>query len=84
MGGSLASSVGNDNDNILTHNKGVSIGNTTNKKNEKAFREKGDMVSILGYWNKNTNTLNNGFLGKLNPLEAHNYKLLKDKNIYTN
>ena len=31
MGGSLASAVGNNNDNILTHNKGTTY-NTTNKK----------------------------------------------------
>ena len=41
MGASLASAVGSDNDNILTHNKGTTY-NTTNKKNEKAYREKGD------------------------------------------
>lgn len=84
MGGSLASAVGSDNDNILTHNKGVSIGNLGNKKNEKAYREKGDLVSILNYFDTNTKTLNNGFLngGYLNPLMAHNYKLLDNKNIF--
>ena len=82
LGGSLASAVGNDNDNILTHNKGVSIGNIGNKKNEKAYREKGDLISILNYGGSNTKTLNNGLFGKLNPLSAHNYKLLKDKNIF--
>jgi hypothetical protein len=84
MGGSLASAVGNNNDNILTHNKGTTY-NTTNKKNEKAYREKGDLVSILNSWSPNTKTLNNGSIlnfGKLNPLSAHNYKLLKQKNIF--
>jgi len=84
MGGSLASAVGGDDDNILTHNKGTTY-NTTNKKNEKAYREKGDLVSILNYWTPNTKTLNNGSflnLGQLNPLSAHNYKLLKNKNIF--
>ena len=59
MGGSLASDVGNDRDNIITHNKAVSIGNIGNKKNEKAFREKSDLVSILNYFSPNTKTLNN-------------------------
>ena len=84
MGGSLASAVGNNNDNILTHNKGKTY-NTINKKNEKAYREKGDIESILNYWCPNTKTLNNGSIlnfGKLNPLSAHNYKLLKQKNIF--
>ena len=36
-------------------------------------------------YNSNTKTLNNGSIlnfGKLNPLSAHNYKLLKQKNIF--
>jgi hypothetical protein len=85
MGGSLASSVGTDRDTILTHNKAVSIGNIGNKKNEKAFREKSDLVSILNYFSPNTKTLNNDNkynLGILKPLTAHNYKLLKQKNIF--
>lgn len=84
MGGSLASAVGSDQDNILSHNKGTSLGNIGNKKNEKSYREKGDLVSILNYFGSNTKTLSNGYLngGYLNPLFAHNYGLLKDKNIF--
>jgi hypothetical protein len=85
LGGSIASAVGNNKDKILTHNKGTSIGNIGNKKNEISYREKGDLVSILNSQNSKTKTLNNGsFLnfGILNPLSAHNYKLLKQKNIF--
>ena len=83
LGGSLASVVGSDKDKILTHNKGVSFG-ITNKANEIAYREKGDLISILGYFGHNTKTLRNGYLngGYLNPLFAHNYRLLKNKNIF--
>jgi hypothetical protein len=83
MGGSLASAVGNNNDNILTHNKGTTY-NTTNKKNEKAYRENSDLVSILGSLKKGTITLKNtkSNFGILNNIKAHDYRLLKNKNIF--
>ena len=81
--GSLANAVGNNRDNIITHNKGTSFNNIGNKKNEIAYREKSDLISALNSFGSNTKTLSNGILGDLNPLKAHNYKLLKNKNIRT-
>ena len=77
LGGSLASSVGSDNDKIYTYNKGLA-GIIGNKKNEQSFRNRGDVVSLLGMFSKNTKTL--GY--DKNPLFAHNINNLKKEKIF--
>lgn len=78
LGGSLASSIGSNNDKIYTYNKGLG-GIIGNKKNEVAYRNKGDVVSLLGKFNLNTKTL--GKYDK-NPLFAHNINNLKNERIF--
>lgn len=78
LGGSLASSVGNDKDKIFTYNKGLG-GIIGNKKNEVAYRNKGDIASLLGKFSTGTKTL--GRFDK-NPLFAHNINNLKNERIF--
>jgi hypothetical protein len=78
MGGLAASSVGSDNDLIYTYNKAPS---GFNKKNEKHFRTKGDTVSLLNKFDKNTINLSNKKLIK-NSLTSHSLDNLKNKNIF--
>lgn len=47
LGGTIASGIGRSRDRILTFNKGATIGAQT-RKNEEAFRIRGDVVSGLG------------------------------------
>jgi hypothetical protein len=87
-GASVASAIGDDDDTIYTFNKGNSLlGNSTKtKKNEKSYRIKGDLVSIVP--DRNTTTINNNkYIDYLNPwwynrANAHSTKHLKNSNIY--
>lgn len=78
LGGSLASSVGSDKDKIYTYNKGLG-GIIGNKKNEIAYRNKGDIVSLLGKFDSHTKTLGKYYK---NPLFAHNINNLKNEKIF--
>lgn len=86
LGGSLASAIGDDEDTIITYNKGANpfLGNsTTNKKNETAYRQDGDLVSLFSKFNKNkSKTLRNNYFSLKNPLLSHDTKNIKNKNIY--
>ena len=77
LGGSLASSVGSNDDKIYTYNKGFA-GVIGNKNNETSFRNKGDLVSFFGKFSKNTKSL--GY--DKNPLFAHNINNLKNEKIF--
>ena len=82
LGGSLASSVGDNNDDIYTFNKGNGAlfnHNTQNKNNEHAYRWNGDVVSVGSYLNKNkSKTL--GYQKK-NIVLNHDISNIKDSNI---
>ena len=78
MGGGAASSVGSDNDLIYTYNKAPT---GYNKKHEKHFRTKGDIVSLLNKYDKNTINLSNKNLIK-NSLISHGLENLKKEKIY--
>ena len=74
LGGSLASSIGGKNDNIITYNKGVGLIKSHDEKaNEKAFRHVLDPVSALGSLKSNQTTI-----GNLNDniLHSHNTSML--------
>ncbi len=89
LGGSLASAIGRDDDDIVSFNKGNSLipsSATKTKKNEKSYRIKGDLVSIVP--DRNTTTINNNkYIDYLYPwwynrANAHSTKHLKNSNIY--
>lgn len=77
MGGGLASSIGSNNDLIYTYNKAPSL----TKKNEKHYRTKGDTVSLLNKYDKNTINLSNNKIIK-NSFTSHSLDNLKNQNIY--
>ena len=77
LGGSLASSVGSNSDKIYTYNKGFA-GIVGNKDGEQSFRSRGDIISLLGKFSKNTKSL--GY--DKNPLFAHNINNLKNEKIF--
>jgi len=89
LGGSLASAIGRDSDSIISFNKGnglIPSTATKTKSNEKSYRIKGDLVSIVP--DRNTTTINNNkYIDYLNPwwynrANAHSTKHLKNSNIY--
>ena len=78
LGGSLASAVGGDDkrNRIYTFNKGAGLigDDTNNKRNEKAYRQSGDLVSSFSLFNKHkpiTLGTTKGFI------ESHNINNLK-------
>jgi hypothetical protein len=89
LGGSLASAIARDDDDIISFNKGNSLipsSATKTKSNEKSYRIKNDIVSIIP--DKNTTTINNNkYLDYLNPwwynrMKAHSTKNIEKNNIY--
>jgi hypothetical protein len=56
LGGTIASGIGKGKDNIISYNKGATIGQKS-RDNEKSIRTSGDVVSALSSLNKNTITL---------------------------
>lgn len=78
--GSTASYIAQPNDNVYTLDKGVTIGQGY-RNNEKAYRTKNDIVSVLGAFNNNMTTLTNKNLFK-DPLNAHNVNNIKDEEIF--
>ena len=89
LGGSLASAIGKDDTEIITFNKGNSLIPSTatkTKPNEKSYRIKGDVVSIIP--DRNTKTINNKkYINYFKPwlyntLQYHSTKNLQNQNIY--
>ena len=64
LGGSLASSLGDDRDKIITFNKGAGLLTKPHeaKHNETAYRVNGDIVSSLSSYDHNQKTLKNNTL----------------------
>ena len=64
LGGSLASSLGDDRDKIITFNKGAGLLHQPHqaKHNETAYRVNGDIVSSLSSYDHNQKTLKNNTL----------------------
>jgi hypothetical protein len=54
--GQVASGIGGKNDEIITYNKGATIGQKV-RPNEKAYRSAGDVVSLLASGDKNMRTI---------------------------
>lgn len=77
LGGSLSKAIATNNDIILTYNA-PRVSNHIHK-NERAYRQRGDIVSFLGKRDKNTITLGKHIY---NPLKSHSIEHLKNKNIY--
>lgn len=89
LGGSLASAIGDDDDDIITFNKGNTLlsNTTTTKKNEKSYRVKGDVVSLIP--DKNTKTIKSkkgiGYYFKpwwMNVASDHSTGHLQNQHIY--
>jgi len=90
MGASISSYIGDKNkDKVYTLDKASTFGQKS-RNNEKAYRTKGDMVSILNKNSKNMTTLQNpnpasnygGILGKAyDTLKAHNVDNIKNSGI---
>lgn len=84
LGGAVAQYIGSKDDNILTLDKGATIGQKT-RSNENAFRSQGDLVSALNANSTRMNTLNQnnkGLLNYLNPLASHDVSNIKNENIF--
>lgn len=82
LGGSIASAIGSSSDKIHTLDKGQTVGNTT-RQNEKAYRNAGDAVSLLGA-NRGIKTIGKGNVfsgGILGALKSHDIGKIKDSNI---
>jgi hypothetical protein len=84
LGGSIASSIGQKDDRIVTFNKGSTFGQKT-RDNEVSVRIRDDPVSLLNSFNKNTKTLSNNNVKTpftlLNSYNAHMAHNLKGRNI---
>lgn len=60
LGGSIAQGIGKKTDKVYTYNAGYTIGQKTKGGNQQNYRNKGDLVSLLGAGGKNMHTLNTG------------------------
>ena len=85
LGGSIVSYAGSTKDNIITLDKGATIGTKTRSR-EKAYRSAGDAVSALAANAKNMTTLGkNNYLRDgvvLGALKAHNVSNIANEKIY--
>ena len=85
LGGSIVSYAGSANDNIITLDKGSTVGTTTRKR-EKAYRSAGDAVSALAANSSNMKTLGkNNYLRDgvvMGALKAHDIKNIANEKIY--
>ena len=85
LGGSIVSYAGSKNDTIYTLDKGATIGTKTRSR-EKAYRNKGDVVSLLSSNSKNMKTfgktdyLRNGLIK--GSLKAHDVKNIQSLKIF--
>jgi hypothetical protein len=60
LGGSILQGIAKKTDKVYTYNAGYTIGQKTKGGNQQNFRNKGDLVSLLGAGSKNLHTLNTG------------------------
>lgn len=60
LGGSIAQNIAKKSDKEYSYNSGYTIGQKTKGGNQKNFRNKGDIISLLGSKAKNMHTLNTG------------------------
>ena len=60
LGGSIVQGIAKKTDKVYTYNAGYTIGQKTKGGNQQNFRNKGDLVSLLGAGSKNLHTLNTG------------------------
>jgi predicted alpha/beta-fold hydrolase len=85
LGGSIAGYIASKGDKVFTLDKGATLFQPV-KKNEKAYRSSGDLVSLLNANSKHVTTLkNNNFQTGIIPLDAlnsHNVNNIKDKKIF--
>ena len=77
LGGAIAGYIGGKNDNIITYNKGATIGQPI-RQNETAYRSGGDIVSLSNANANRMKTLKSYF----NPLSAHRLSNIKDEKIF--
>jgi hypothetical protein len=81
LGGTLAGYVGSKSDNIVTLNKGSTIGQRV-RSGENAFRVGGDLVSLMNKNSKHMKTLKNqNMTTPFNALKAHSSSNIKNYNI---
>jgi hypothetical protein len=80
LGGTIGSYIAQPSDKVYTLDKGVTLGQGY-RPNEKAYRTKNDVVSILGINHKNMTTLENQNFFK-NAITSHNIKNIKDEKIF--
>ena len=81
LGGTIASYIASKagGDKAITLDAGYTIGEKT-RGNTDAYRNKGDVVSLLGAYTKNMKTLQSQ--PTQNPLRAHNVDNIKNEKIY--
>ena len=60
LGGSIVQGIAKKTDKVYTYNAGYTIGQKTKGGNQQNYRNKGDLVSLLGAGSKNLHTLNTG------------------------
>jgi len=88
LGGSIVSGLGSrgKNDEVYTYNKGSTIGSKT-RDIEKAYRTKGDLISLASKYDKNTTTLDKSpsvldYFGQIGQgLSSHNLDQLQKNDI---
>jgi hypothetical protein len=87
LGGAIAQYVGSKDDKIFTLNKGATIGQKT-RKNEKAYRVEGDIVSLANAYSKRMKTLKNNNLTRFIPVignyDAHAVDTIKNRKLFIN
>ena len=85
LGGAIAGGIASKNDNVLTLDKGATIGQKV-RGNEKAYRTSGDIVSLLNAGATHMKTLANPNwktgIWALDTLRAHNVDNIKNKSIF--
>ena len=60
LGATVTQGIAKKTDKVYTYNAGYTIGQKTKGGNQQNFRNKGDLVSLLGAGSKNLHTLNTG------------------------
>lgn len=80
LGGTIAGYIGGKDDNIVTHNKGATIGQKM-RSNETHYRVKNDLVSVLNANSKHTKNLSNKNWFK-DPYNAHLVDTVKNEKIF--
>jgi hypothetical protein len=82
LGGNVGNLISSKSDKVITYNSGYTLGSKT-RSNNKAYRTKGDIVSVLGNNQinlKNKNLPIRGIIG--NGLKAHTIENLRNEQIF--